>query len=109
MSEDILHLLLATNKNPEMHFTPNVYNEAFFFIEGMCLAIANKELVQLNDYTKSISNGLFDSNLKLETHFDVEELDTFVQTNLPKLVQEQRLQEFTCLSTQSAWQNYVCV
>ncbi|GFV99038.1 ATP-dependent DNA helicase [Trichonephila clavipes] len=47
MSEDILHRLRAANQNPDIQFTPNVYNEALILIEDICLTIANKALVQL--------------------------------------------------------------
>ncbi|GFX59287.1 ATP-dependent DNA helicase [Trichonephila clavipes] len=35
MSEDILHRLRATYQNPDIQFTPNVYNEALILIEDM--------------------------------------------------------------------------
>ena len=92
MSEDILHRLRATNQNPDIQFTPNVYNEALVSIEDICLAIANKALVQLGMAAPNRSaNDLFDRDLQRETHFDVDELATFLQTNLPKLVPEQRI------------------
>ncbi|GFU25048.1 ATP-dependent DNA helicase [Trichonephila clavipes] len=47
MSEDILHRLRAANQNPDIQFTPNVYNEALILIEDICLTISNKALVQL--------------------------------------------------------------
>ncbi|GFU94212.1 ATP-dependent DNA helicase [Trichonephila clavipes] len=37
MSEDILHRLHAANQNPDIQFTPNVYNEALILIEDICL------------------------------------------------------------------------
>jgi len=56
-------------------------------IEDICLAIANKALVQLGMPASIRSaNNLFDRDLQRETHFDVDELSTFVQTNLPKLI-----------------------
>ena len=92
MSEDILHRLHATNQNPDIQFTPNVYNEALVSIEDICLAIANKALVQLGMAVPNRSaHDLFDRDLQRETHFDVDELCTFVQTNLLKLVPEQRI------------------
>lgn len=91
MSEDILHRLRATNQNPDIQFTPNAYNETLVLIEDIYLIIANKALVQLRMAAPNRSaNDLFDRDLQRETHFDVEELRTFVQTNLPKLVPEQR-------------------
>ena len=90
MSEDILHRLRSTNQNPAIQFPPKVYNEELVSIEDICLAIANKALVQLGMPAPNRSaNDLFDRDLQRETHFDADELGTFVQTNLPKLVPEQ--------------------
>jgi len=92
MSEDILHRLRAANRNPHIQFTPNVYNEALILIEDICLAIANKALVQLGmPAPNRPANDLFDRDLQRETHFDSDELGTFVQTNLRQLVPEQRI------------------
>ncbi|XP_067129653.1 uncharacterized protein [Centruroides vittatus] len=92
MSEDILHRLRATNQNPDMQFTPHVYNEALVSIEDKCLAIANKGLGQLGMCAPNRSvNDTYDRDLQRETHFDVDDLGTFVETNLPKLVSEQRV------------------
>ncbi|XP_066428603.1 uncharacterized protein [Eleutherodactylus coqui] len=90
MSEDMLRRLRATN--PEMQFTTNVYNEALVSIEDICLAIANKGLVQLGMCAPNrAANDAYDRDLQRETHFDVDDLGTFVEKNLPKLVPEQRI------------------
>jgi len=72
-------------------FTLNVFNEALLCIEDNCLAIANKAMTQLGMAALNrFANNVFDRNLRRETHFDVDELLTFVQTVLPKLVPDQR-------------------
>ncbi|GFW76494.1 ATP-dependent DNA helicase [Trichonephila clavipes] len=92
MSEDILHRLRAANQNPDIQFTPNVYNEALILIEDICLTIANKALVQLGmPASNRPANNLFDRDLQRETHYDSDELGTFVRTNLPQLILEQRI------------------
>ncbi|GFW35042.1 ATP-dependent DNA helicase [Trichonephila clavipes] len=92
MSEDILHRLHAANQNPDIQFTPNVYNEALILIEDICLTIANKALVQLAmPSSNRPANNLFDRDLQRETHYDSDELGTFVKTNLPQLILEQRI------------------
>ncbi|GFV10861.1 ATP-dependent DNA helicase [Trichonephila clavipes] len=92
MSEDILHRLRAANQNPDIQFTPNVYNEALILIEDICLTIANKALVQLGMLASNRpANNLFDRDLQRETHYDSDELGTFVRTNLPQLILEQRI------------------
>ncbi|GFT79695.1 putative DNA helicase [Trichonephila clavipes] len=69
MSEDILHHLRAANQNPDIQFTPNVYNEALILIEDICLTIANKALVQLGmPASNRPANNLFDRDLQRETH-----------------------------------------
>ncbi|GFT76427.1 ATP-dependent DNA helicase [Trichonephila clavipes] len=71
MSEDILHRLRSTNQNPDIQFTPNVYNEALILIEDICLTIANKALGQLGmPASNRPENNLFDRDLQRETHYD---------------------------------------
>ncbi|GFV41062.1 ATP-dependent DNA helicase [Trichonephila clavipes] len=92
MIEDILHRLRAANQNPDIQLTPNVYNEALILIEDICLTIANKALVQLGmPASNRPANNLFDPDLQRETHYDSDELGTFVRTNLPQLILEQRI------------------
>ncbi|GFS64754.1 ATP-dependent DNA helicase [Trichonephila clavipes] len=92
MSEDILHRLHAANQNLDIQFTPNVYNEALILIEDICLTIVNKALVQLGmPASNRPANNLFDRDLQRETHYDSDELGTFVRTNLPQLILEQRI------------------
>jgi len=92
MSEDILYRLCATNQNSDIQFILNVFNEALASIKGICLAIANKALVQLGMVTSNRSaNEFFDRDFQRESHFDVDELGTFIETNLPKLCPEQRI------------------
>ncbi|GFV46634.1 ATP-dependent DNA helicase [Trichonephila clavipes] len=53
--------------------------------------IANKSLTELGVIAPNKSgNDIFDRDIHRETHFDVNELQTFVRINLPKLVLEQR-------------------
>lgn len=98
MSEDILHSLRETNRNFDIQFTPNVYNEALILIEDICLGIVNKPLVQLGMFapTRSV-NDLFDRDLQRETHFNVNELHSFVQRNVPRLNPEQRTVFYTIM------------
>ncbi|GFS85135.1 ATP-dependent DNA helicase [Trichonephila clavipes] len=94
MSEDILHHLRAANQNLDIQFTSNVYNEALILIKDICLreTIANKALVQLGmPASNRPANTLFDRDLQRETHCDSDELGTFVRTNLPQLILEQRI------------------
>ncbi|KFM59871.1 ATP-dependent helicase RRM3, partial [Stegodyphus mimosarum] len=91
MSEDILHCMRRLNANPNVQFTSNIYNEALILIEDVCLTIANKSLAELGMIAPNSSGyDIFDREIQRESHFDVNELQTFVRINLPKLVLEQR-------------------
>ncbi|XP_071042241.1 uncharacterized protein [Parasteatoda tepidariorum] len=46
MSEDILHRLRATKRNPHIQFSPDVHNEALISIEDICLTIFNRTLLE---------------------------------------------------------------
>jgi hypothetical protein len=75
MCEDILHRLRVTNQDPDIQFTPSMYNEALVLFEDLCLAIANKTLVQLGiPVLNRSANNLFDRDLRCEIKFDVDEL-----------------------------------
>jgi hypothetical protein len=66
----IPHRLRVTNQNPDIQFTPNMYNEALVLIEDICLAIANKTLVQLGLPAPNRSaNNIFDRDLRNEKNW----------------------------------------
>ncbi|GFQ91984.1 ATP-dependent DNA helicase [Trichonephila clavata] len=91
MSEDILHRMRRINANPYIQFTSNIYSEALILIKDVCLTIANKSLTELGmSAPNRYGNDIFDRDIQRETHFDVNELQTFAGINLPKLVLEQR-------------------
>ncbi|GFX85927.1 ATP-dependent DNA helicase [Trichonephila clavipes] len=91
LSEDILHRIRRINVNPNIQFTSNIYNEVLILIEDICLTIANKSLAESGMIVPNKSgNDIFDRDIHRETHFDVNELQTFVRTKLPKLVLEQQ-------------------
>ncbi|GFR20599.1 ATP-dependent DNA helicase [Trichonephila clavata] len=89
MSEDILHRMRRINDNLNIQFISNLYNEALILIEDVCLTIANKSLTELGMIAPNrYGNDIFDRDIQRETHFDVNELQTFVRINLSKLVLE---------------------
>lgn len=91
MSEDILHRLRTTNQNPDIQFTPAIYNEALIHIEDICLTIVNKVLIQLGMVSPNRSgNAGINSDLQREYQFDTNALNTFVQSNHPKLLEQQK-------------------
>lgn len=59
-------------------------------IEDICLAIVNKGSVQFGMCTPNWpENDAFDWHLQRKTHFNVHDLNTIVETNLPKLLPKQ--------------------
>ncbi|UYV72904.1 hypothetical protein LAZ67_10001127 [Cordylochernes scorpioides] len=91
LNRHILHRKRRINANPNIQFTSNIYNEALILIEDVCLTIANISLTELGIIAPNIScNDIFDRDIQRETHFDVNDSQTFVRINLSKLVLEQR-------------------
>ncbi|GFW53690.1 ATP-dependent DNA helicase [Trichonephila clavipes] len=93
MSEDIVHRLRAANQNPDIQFTPNVYNEALILIEDICLRQSptrhwcNWEcLLQTDLQTTFLIVICNEKHTMILTNWG-----TFVRTNLPQLILEQRI------------------
>ncbi|XP_023315517.1 uncharacterized protein LOC111693855 [Trichogramma pretiosum] len=97
MSEDILYRLRATSA--DMQFTSIIYNEALILIEDLCLTIANKTLTQLGLTAPNRSvMDICERDLQRESQYNIQELQDFLLTNLPKLVEEQRVVYNTIIS-----------
>lgn len=59
-------------------------------IEDMCLAMANKALTQLGMISPNRPmNDIFHRDLQREQEFDCNELNSFVESNVPKLNEQQ--------------------
>lgn len=99
LSEDILHRVWQIHHNPEINFTPEIYNEALIAIEDLCLTIANKTLIQLGmpSSNRSMHND-FDQELQHELQYDCVELN--ICRNKPS--------EIECCTKRGIWQNYAC-
>ena len=68
-----------------------MYNEVLIMIEDLCLTIANKSLVQLGMVSPNRSmRNLFNREIQGEQAYDCNELNVFVQENVPKLNNEQK-------------------
>ncbi|XP_055312023.1 uncharacterized protein LOC129574268 [Sitodiplosis mosellana] len=90
MSDDILFRLRTSTGNFELQFTFQIYNEALIMIEDKCVAITNKTLIQLGmEATDRTTEGIHDNDLRREQCYDINELDAYIQSNLPKLKTEQ--------------------
>ena len=76
-------------QNPDMPFSADIYNQALILIENVCLNMVNKRLLQLGlDAPTRSSIVAFDRDMNRETEFDIDELRSFVDANLPKLTPE---------------------
>ena len=91
MAEDILHRVRLENANMTMEFTEGIYNEALINIEDKCLAIANKVLSKLGMPAPTrAATASFDVDLRREQSYNTCDLQSYVQSNIPKLTREQK-------------------
>lgn len=91
MAEDYLIRLRHRTGNSDLLLTLEMFNEALIAIEDLCLAIANKALGQLGLPTPDRAiHDLVDRELQREHQYDPNELQTFVNFNVPKLNDHQR-------------------
>ena len=71
--------------NPDLFIALEMYNEALMIIEDMCLATANKALVQWGMTAPNReTHDLFDRELQREQQFYSNDLPLFVQSNISK-------------------------
>lgn len=90
MSDDILTRLRTSSGNCELQFTIQTYNEALIMIEDNCATISNKTLIELGMEAPARTPESFHNNdLRREQCYDINELDTYIRSNLPKLKTEQ--------------------
>ncbi|XP_043262445.1 uncharacterized protein LOC122403156 [Colletes gigas] len=92
MTEDILHRIRTLNNNAQLNYTEEMYNEALILTEDMCLGMASKALAQLGMPSPNRSrNDIFNQDLLREQNYDPNVLTNYVQENIPKLNQQQKL------------------
>jgi len=87
MTEDFLIRMRHHTGNSDLIITLEMYNEALIAIEDMCLTIANKALGQLGMISPNCPMHDF---LRREQKEDINELQTFVNLNVPKLNDHQK-------------------
>ena len=91
MARDILHRIHLENANMTMEFTEGIYNEALINIENKCLAIANKVLSQLGMPSPTrAATASFDVDLSCEHSYNPADLQSYIQSNIPKFTREQK-------------------
>jgi len=91
MSEDILHRIRIANQDPNIDFSPEIYNESLIKIEDICILISNMPITYFgmpspNRQTTDIIN----SDVQREKQFDLISLATFVANNEQLLTDEQK-------------------
>ena len=91
LTEDIL--IQARRQNPGMtlDYTPDMFNQTLIILEDKALGMAGKELKQLGLPTpqRTLGDRLSREMLR-ETSYDLNDLKTYVSTNEPLLVMDQR-------------------
>lgn len=91
MAEDFLIRMRHHTRNHDLPISIEMYNEVLIAVEDLCLAISNKALSQLGlPSPNRPMHDLFDRELHREQQYDPNELQTFVNLNLPKLNDRQR-------------------
>ncbi|XP_054734508.1 uncharacterized protein LOC129241988 [Anastrepha obliqua] len=91
MADDILNQMRRATANYELEFNLEIYNEALIRINDICLSMSNKSLVQLGmPAANRPVHDMFNRELEREYHYDCNELNTFVTSNLTKLNDQQQ-------------------
>lgn len=92
MSDDILHHARNANVDPQLQFTPEMYNQALIYIEDICLLMVNKVLQQFGmpSPNRAITD-VFDREIQREKNYDTNALNTFVQLNMPNMNQQKHV------------------
>jgi len=92
MAEDILHRMCQETHNHGLDFTKEIYNEALIFLEDLCLAMCGKLLAQLGVTAPNRSNNAtFEREPLKEQSYNRNDLQLFVQENIQKFLQEQKI------------------
>lgn len=91
MSEDILHRIRVSSRNPDLEANEEMHNQALLLIEDMCYLMCGSLLVRLGMPAPDRGmNDAFNRELEREREYDRHELDQSVQTNVPLLNSQQK-------------------
>ena len=92
LSEDILMRQRRANPSLDLQYTEAIFNEALILIEDICLTMAGKVLIELGLPAPNRSfTDPFNSEILRETSYNADQLNEFVATHLPNLVDDQRV------------------
>ena len=90
MSEDILHHIRVSTRNPDLEMNEEIHNRALLLIEDMCYLMCGSLLVRLGMPAPNREmNDAFTRELEREREYHHQELDLVVQTNVPLLNPQQ--------------------
>lgn len=92
MSEDVLNRLRLANPNLDIQFSESIFNTTLIMIEDLCLRMSGKLLQQLGlPSPNRDSNDVSNSEILRETSYNVDELASYVATNLSLLIPDQKV------------------
>ncbi|KIH60924.1 hypothetical protein ANCDUO_08810 [Ancylostoma duodenale] len=91
-SEDILREQRRANPTMVLNFSPEILNHALIIIEDKCLQMSGRTLRELGLQAPARSDAdIVNSEILRERNYNVDQMENFVQTNKPLLVNDQRL------------------
>lgn len=82
MSEDILHQICVSSRNPDLEVNEEMYNQALLLIKDMWYHMCDS---LLGNYRNRKMNDAFNRELEHEHEYDWHDLDQSVQTNVSLL------------------------
>jgi len=92
MSEDLLFQARRANPSIETDFTDEIFNQALILIEDDCLMISGNGLSEFGlPVPHRDSRAIANHYILRETSYDMAEQSEFVEVNLPKLTNDQRV------------------
>lgn len=92
MAEDILHRYRVNNNDATLEYSDIMFNECLILLEDKCLQINNKTLIEVG-LTSPIRSGndQYDRDLLRESTYNLQELGMYLEENLPRLQEEQKM------------------
>jgi len=90
MSEDFLHQKRQQLENPRLPYDDDVFNKALIAIEDMTYSMSGHPVAHYGLPTPQRSDEALRTELIRETTYNMEELQTYVNENEPKLLEDQR-------------------
>lgn len=91
MSDDILHRIRIADRDPNIDFSLEIYNEALIKIEDICILISNMPIIHFGIPSPNrLVTDIINSEIQREQQFDTVSLITFVENHKQLLTDEQK-------------------